>query len=1029
MKIPSQKPSSGKHGYGSTVIKLEEENLRRFATVVRDSNDAITIQDFNGNITAWNRGAELMYGYSEAEALAMNIERLTTPDKIEEQKDFVRRLLAGEAVTSFETQRVTNDGRVLDVWMTVTKLMDEAGNPMGLASTERDITGRKRKEEETLAILDTTIDGFYMVDGEGRILDVNSAYCRMIGYSRDELLKMAVRDLEIQETEEVIRRKLQQINEIGYLRFESQHRRKDGCVIDIDASCSSLKNDKNRTVVFIRDITARKREEENLRRFATVVLDSNDAITIQDFNGNITAWNRGAELMYGYSEAEALVTNINRLTTPAKVTEQQDFIHRLIAGEAVTSFETQRVTNDGRVLDVWMTVTKLTDEAGNPMGLASTERDITERKQAEAIVKTQRDLAITLSAMTTLDEGLCTCLQAALAVSGMDAGGIYLLDASSGALVLQCHRGLGADLIAVASRYDATSVQVQQVAAGKPIHASHRALVLELTAPELADNLRAMSIIPILQKGEIIGCLTAASRQFDTLPENNQAAIEEIVSQIGNVIGRLRAEENLLVMAMDLERQVEERTAEAERANSAKSIFVANMSHEIRTPLNAILGFAQLLERDPALTSRQAEYVRTINRSGDNLLSLINDILDLSKIETGRATLNNDAFDLHALLDDLELMFHSRAVAKGLQLLLEMDESVPRYVTADEGKLRQILINLLGNAVKFTETGGVAVRVRVETLGGATAEDKGVLRLVAEIEDTGPGIGDEDLVSIFTSYQQAKTGKSANGTGLGLAISRDLVDMMGGEITVISEVGVGSCFRFEVLLELAADVVKSEQPAAPRVVGLASGTGPVRILVVDDIVTNRILLCDLLQSVGFEVAEASNGVEALAVVDTWSPHAVLMDMRMPVMDGYEATRRLKASEASHTIPVIAVTASAFDDSRKLVMSAGVDAYLRKPFRTEELFATLGKCLNLRYLYAEKVDTISDRATTTPTLPAELVQAIRSAAADGDVARLMELITQVKVLDSVAAHELQVLVDRYDYELIDEWLKKGEPDHG
>ena len=234
--------------------------MRRMATVVRDSNDAITIQDFEGKITAWNRGAELMYGYSEAEALAMNIERLTAPGKIEEQKDFVRRLLAGEAVTSLETQRLTKDGRVLDIWMTVTKLVDDAGKPIGIASTERDITGRKLALEEA-------------------------------------------------------------------------------------------------------------------SRMATVVRDSNDAITIQDFEGRITAWNRGAERMFGYSEEEALQMTIWQLAPPDKAAEQKDFIRRIFAGEKVSSFETRRVTKDGHVLDVWLTVTKLVDDAGKPIGIASTERD------------------------------------------------------------------------------------------------------------------------------------------------------------------------------------------------------------------------------------------------------------------------------------------------------------------------------------------------------------------------------------------------------------------------------------------------------------------------------------------------------------------------------------------------------------------------------------------------------------------------------------------------------------------------------
>jgi PAS domain S-box-containing protein len=248
--------------------KRAEENLRRMATVVRDSNDAITIQDFEGRVTAWNRGAELMYGYSEEEALQKNIWLLTPANREQEQRDFTRRLMAGEAITSLETQRVTKDGRILDVWLTVTKLMDDAGKPIGIASTERDITERKK-------------------------------------------------------------------------------------------------------------------EEANLRRMATVVRDSNDAITIQDVEGRITAWNRGAELMFGYSEPEALTMTVWQLAPPSKAAEQRDFNRRLFAGEPVTSFETQRLTKNGRLLDVWLTVTKLVDDSGKTIGIAATERDITQRKRAE----------------------------------------------------------------------------------------------------------------------------------------------------------------------------------------------------------------------------------------------------------------------------------------------------------------------------------------------------------------------------------------------------------------------------------------------------------------------------------------------------------------------------------------------------------------------------------------------------------------------------------------------------------------------
>ena len=470
----------------------------------------------------------------------------------------------------------------------------------------------------------------------------------------------------------------------------------------------------------------------------------------------------------------------------------------------------------------------------------------------------------------------------------------------------------------------------------------------------------------------------------------------------------------------------------AETANRAKSTFVANMSHEIRTPLNAIMGFAQVLERDPLLTQQQAGYVRTITQSGAHLLKLINDILDMSKIEAGQTTFNQAAFCLQDFLHELEIMFRSRADAKGLQLLMEWNESVPRYVTADEGKLRQILVNLIGNAVKFTERGGIAVRVCAEPVEGENLGGKESLRLVFEVEDTGPGIPEEEMDRIFVAFQQAETGVKAGGTGLGLAISRKFVEMMGGRLTVTNRVGEGCCFRFEVLMKPAEDVSVPEKQVSRRVVGLEPGAGPYRILLADDVPTNRALLHALLKPLGFETAEASNGVEAMEIFKLWSPHAVLMDMRMPVMDGYEATRRIKSTDAGRAIPVIAVTASALEGSRHQVMAAGVDAYLRKPFRSEELFDVLGKCLNLPYIFADETDIIPSPSQpsqstleTIAALPKELIQSMHQAVAAGDVARLTELIGEVENVDSTAARMLQALADRYDYEKFDQWLAKGE----
>jgi PAS domain S-box-containing protein len=462
----------------------------------------------------------------------------------------------------------------------------------------------------------------------------------------------------------------------------------------------------------------------------------------------------------------------------------------------------------------------------------------------------------------------------------------------------------------------------------------------------------------------------------------------------------------------------------AEAANRQKSLFLSNMSHEIRTPMNAILGFAQILERDPKISSRQREQIGSINRSGQHLLSLINDILDMSKIEAGMNVLNPVAFCLQDLIDDLAMMFRSRAEAKHLQFFVERDANLQYCVMADAGKIRQILINLLGNAIKFTDAGGVSMRVMATSPANPPAEKAKTLQLRVEIEDSGPGISATDLANIFTPFGQGEAGVIAGGTGLGLPISRRLAEMMGGGITVETTVGRGSLFRFEMPLELSDAAVKKKSPAPRLVKGLEPGTGPFRILVVDDMQINRDLLCDLLQPLGFEIRQAENGAEALTIFDEWTPHAVLMDMRMPVMDGYEATRRIKATEKGHDTPVIAVTASAFKDSEDQILATGVSAYLRKPFRAEELWDALGGCLSLRYVYADD-SPVADKgvmpnqlpainAAQVAALPADILQAMRQSVDEGDMTRLAELIDQVEPQDADVAKVLHALASRYDY---------------
>ena len=544
---------------------------------------------------------------------------------------------------------------------------------------------------------------------------------------------------------------------------------------------------------------------------------------------------------------------------------------------------------------------------------------------------------------------------------------------------------------------------------------------------------------------ELTSAANLISQEQDYSVRVKQVSDADIGKQVNAFNGMLEiieAQNSKLVDSnQNLEQRVAERTLDlekakvvAEAANVAKSVFLANMSHEIRTPMNAILGFAQVLERDPQLTTFQSEHVRIITRSGAHLLKLINDILDMSKIEAGRTILNEAPFSLHDLLNDLELMFKSRADAEGLQFLIEHDATVPRHPSGDEGKLRQILVNLMGNAVKFTKEGGVAVRVRSEAIEGTYPNPKNV-RLIAEVEDSGPGIPADGIERIFDPFHQTAEGVRAGGTGLGLAISHKFVEMMGGKLSVTSSVGKGSCFRFDVLLTPAEGSAKLDKPAVRHVVSLVPGSESYRILVVDDIMVNRSLLRELLLPAGFQVAEACNGLEALQVFEQWLPHAVLMDMRMPVMDGYEATRRIKSTKSGQSTPVIAITASAFEEDYERIMETGMAAYLRKPFKSEDLFETLAEFIDLKYVFADEAIDSTNHLKLKPltaesilSLPKDTVEAMRLAVLEGNMDSMLELIAHVEKVDSEIAQGLQALANQYDYEKLHQLLENRVTDN-
>ena len=471
---------------------------------------------------------------------------------------------------------------------------------------------------------------------------------------------------------------------------------------------------------------------------------------------------------------------------------------------------------------------------------------------------------------------------------------------------------------------------------------------------------------------------------------------------------------------------------QAEEANRAKSVFLANMSHELRTPLNAIIGFSRLMRNSPGVTAEQIGYTDIIARSGQHLMELINNVLDISKIESGRVIMEDSEVDLHRFLHEIQSLMHVKAAEKKLKFIVELSPELPRYVFADAGKLRQVLINLIGNAIKFTDSGGVCVRAaglkpeQSNTPMSQSASMSPHIRF--EVEDSGPGIREGDRERIFMPFEQLDGQRAEAGTGLGLAISRQYVRHMGGDIGVTSAPSGGSRFYFDIAVGTPSPAnglhAGPHGPQLGRAVALVEGQERYRLLIAEDQPENRLLLRKILEPLGFDIREAVDGAQAVEIARQWRPHLIWMDVRMPVMDGLEATRRIKGGAAtpskSGAPKIIALTAHALEEERREILAAGFDDFIRKPYMDTEIFGALARHLGVRFIYSvEEVSADAAGVERLDTervkkLPPALLEALRESAVLLDEKRSLEAAGAIAELDGPLGKRLCVMVKDMRY---------------
>ncbi len=863
----------------------------------------------------------------------------------------------------------------------------------------------RESEQRFRAIFEQAADSIALVDAEtGAVVEFNDRAHENLGYTREEFQTLKISDFEVIESPAAVAKRIEKIITDGSDMFETKHRTKSGEIRDILVSTRFLPlQGKDFTISTWRDITARKRAKEEIQQQKELLENTIESLThpfyVVDVNDyKIIMANSAAKKLWNAPEHVTCYALTHKANTPCDGTEHPCPLTEMKKHKAPVIAEHIHIDQDGNARNVEIHAYPILDHTGNVAQMIEYTLDITERKQTEERLNEWASFVrLNPSPVLRFDE------KERVILANPAAHETFGYDSLEGMLVSDVFLNIAPDNYV--NNIQAGSLSAFEYRVGK------------------RDYYFVVKGVPEFGIGHIYGSDITARKQAEEALQNAKQA--------------------------------------AEAANRAKSEFLANMSHELRTPLNGILGYAQILTREQDLTAQQQARVDIIQRSGEHLLTLITDILDLAKIEAGKLNITPVVFDLHGFLKTIADIIAIRSRQKGITLTCDFAPNLPAAVYGDEIRLRQILLNLLGNAVKFTEQGKVVFRVRSSRFSDLSPQPEKTAKAIItnlhfEVEDTGIGIPPEQSADMFRPFEQIGAAQSQiTGTGLGLAISQRLASVMDSRIQMQSAVGQGSKFWFDVNLpepalngvEDATRGIASHAPPARTVTGFKGA--PCTVLLVDDDADNRHLLADMLAPSGVDIIEAVDGSDALTKAIDLRPNLILMDLRLPEMDGFEATRRIRAEEQKaesrrqkaegreqspinkrqspiRTV-IIAVSANADEQTQQNSIAAGCDVFIAKPVRIEPLLKIMGELLRLEWIY-EPVRLSSETAHAPAAFvwpPASELQTLLVSANRGMILEIRHWLDRIEQVDAKYVPfttKIRQLCNTFDFQVICELLE-------